>query len=440
MNVIIYKIVHAGLNSICKFILTKKAKTMNALHLPIIAAALLSLYACNPRSENPPPSPPAEDTVTRYEPVESNPPETDYEPAFEGQTRTYGIKTYTELEVQTISTALTKPWGIIVLPDGRLLITQKDGNMVLCSSSGMIEKTISGLPPVNNLGQGGLLDVVADPDFSTNRMIYWTFSENYMDGTVTSVAKGKISPSETSVEDVEIIFRAIPAYDGALHYGSRIIFDRSGYLLVSTGERSDLATRPQAQELNSGLGKIMRITTNGEPAASNPFVGSSTTMPEIYSYGHRNPQGMALDPATNTLYVTEHGPRGGDEINVIQAGANYGWPIITYGIEYSGAVIGGGLTQQEGMEQPLYYWDPIIAPAGTIFYDKAYIPEWQGSLLIGALAGSHIARVRILDGKVAGEERLLEGMGERFRDLALDEMGIVYVVTDSGKLIKISKK
>lgn len=412
------------------------------MQLPLLAATLLTLTACNPKGDTPPPPPstPTEDTVTRYEPVETDPPNTDYEPAFEGQTRTYGIKTYTELDVQTLSTGLTKPWGIIVLPDGRLLITQKDGNMVICSSSGMIEKTITGLPAVNNLGQGGLLDVVADPDFSSNRMLYWTFSENFMDGTVTSVAKGKLSASETTVEDVEVIFRALPSYDGTLHYGSRIIFDKSGYLLVSTGERSDMVTRPQAQELNSGLGKIMRITTDGEAAPSNPFIGSATAMPEIYSYGHRNPQGMALDPSTNTLYVTEHGPRGGDEINIIESGANYGWPVITYGIEYSGAVIGAGLTEQEGMKQPIYYWDPVIAPAGTVFYDKDYIPEWKGSLLIGALAGSHIARVRILDGKVAGEERLLEDISERFRDLALDDTGILYIVTDSGKLIRITKK
>lgn len=281
---------------------------------------------------------------------------------------------------------------------------------------------------------------MADPGFSTNKMIYWAYAENYEGGTVTAVAKGKLSDSETEMEDVMVIYRALPAYAGTLHYGGRLLFDNDGYLLITTGERSDLVTRPLAQDLNSGLGKILRITTDGEPAPGNPFIGDDDVLPEIYSYGHRNVQGLTLDRTNNILYETELGPRGGDELNRIEAGKNYGWPVITYGYEYSGVPVGDGITQKEGMEQPVYYWDPVVSPSGTVFYDKEYIPEWKNNILISALNGSHIVRLRIMDGKVAGEERLLEGLGERFRDLAVADDGILYAVTDGGKLYKISKK
>lgn len=380
------------------------------------------------------------DTVSKFAPVETNNPNTTYSPAFEGQTRIYGIRTFTPLKIDVLNSSLSAPWGMTILPDGRFLITQKAGTMVILSSSGALEHTVTGLPAVNSGGQGGLLDVTLDPNFSTNRMVYWTFSQNTGGGTLTAVAKGKLSNDENSIESPTVIYQATPAYNGTLHYGGRLLFDQQGYLIVSTGERSDLATRPQAQELNSALGKVLRITKDGQPAPGNPFANTPGALPEIYSYGHRNVQGLALDRSRNILWEGEFGPRGGDEINTIQPGKNYGWPVITYGIEYSGATIGGGLTQKAGMEQPAYYWDPVVSPSGMIHYNSDYIPEWKDNLLVGALSGTHIVRLRIVNNKVAGEERLLAGEGQRFRALAQGSNGMVYAITDGGKLYRISKQ
>ncbi|RQO30001.1 glucose dehydrogenase [Taibaiella sp. KBW10] len=380
------------------------------------------------------------DTITKLDPVETDAANTNYPPAFSGQTRTFGIKTYTPLKVDILNSTLSNPWGIAILPDGRLLITQKAGTMVILSSSGVPEHTISGLPAVNAGGQGGLLDVALDPDFSNNRMIYWTFAQNVSGGTLTAVAKGRLANSETSIESATVIYQAMPAYNGTLHYGGRLLFDNQGYLLVSTGERSDLATRPLAQALNNALGKILRITKDGQPAPGNPFQNTTGALPEIYSYGHRNVQGMALDKLRNVLWETEFGPLGGDEVNMIQPNKNYGWPVITYGLEYSGATIGGGITQKAGMEQPVYYWDPVVSPSGMIFYHSDYIPEWKDNLLIAALSGSHIVRLRIVNNKIAGEERLLTGQGQRFRAIAQSTNGMVYIVTDQGRLYRITKQ
>lgn len=383
--------------------------------------------------------PPGNDTVSRFPPVETNPPNTNYPPAFEGQTRIYGIKTFTPLKVEVLTSGLSSPWGVEVLPDGRFIITQKAGSIAIVSASGTIEQVIPVTPSVANAGQGGLLDVVLDPDFNQNRMIYWSFSQPVSGGNLTAVAKGKLSAGSNSIESPAVIFQATPSYNGTLHFGGRMIFDNQGNLLIGTGERSDLVTRPQAQELNSHLGKILRIKTDGTPATGNPFLNTNGAMKAIYSYGHRNVQGLAMDRINNVLWAAEFGPLGGDEVNIVEGGKNYGWPVITYGKEYSGATIGSGITQQNGMEQPRYYWDPVVSPSGMIFYTSSYIPEWKGNLLIGALSGSHIVRLRILNNKIAGEERLLENEGQRFRDLAQDDMGNVYAVTDQGRLYKISK-
>src|SRR5699024_9860658 len=242
------------------------------------------------------------------------------------------------------------------------------------------------------------------PDFENNKMVYWAFSEKSDKGNLTAVAKGKLADDEKSFEDTEVIFRATPAYDGDLHYGGRVIFDKEGNLFLSTGERSDLETRPQAQELNSALGKIIRITKDGDPVAGNPFEDNEDYMAEIWSYGHRNVQGLAWNPVTGDLWNSEFGPRGGDEINLIEPGKNYGWPVIGYGIEYSGEIIGEGITQKEGMEQPVYYWDPVLSPSGMTFYEGDNIPEWKNNLFVGGLNGNHIARLKIEDNKVTGEE------------------------------------
>src|SRR5690606_10005416 len=243
-----------------------------------------------------------------------------------------------------------------------------------------------------------------DPAFDNNRLVYWSFSEDTPQGTLTAVAKGRLADDEKTVEKAQVIYRATPAHKSNLHYGSRILFDKTGNIIVSTGERSDIVTRPQAQDLNSALGKILRITPDGKPAPGNPFEGRSDARAEIYSYGHRNVQGLAFHPVTGDLWENEFGPRGGDELNRIEPGKNYGWPTITYGIEYNGNKIGDVIQQQEGMEQPIYYWDPVISPSGMTFFAGNSIPEWENNLFIGALSGVHIARLVIEDNKVIGEE------------------------------------
>lgn len=373
-------------------------------------------------------------------PVETKKANTSYKPAFEGQTRAPGVKTSTPYDFKVLSSDLTKPWGVVSLPDGRMLITEKGGTMRIASVDGKLSAAITGLPPVNSRGQGGLLGLTIDPDFASNRMVYWVFSEDVSGGNLTSVAKGKLSADEKKIENATVIYRATPAYDGALHYGGRILFDRDGNLFVSTGERSDRETRPQAQDLKSGLGKIVHITKDGKPAAGNPFLNDANARPEIWSYGHRNVQGLAFHPATGDLWENEFGPRGGDELNRIEPGKNYGWPTITYGIEYGGPRIGGGITQKEGLEQPVYYWDPVLSPSGMTFYSGDNIPEWKNNLFIAGLSSNHIARLVIENNKVVGEERLLKDEGQRFRDVTQGRDGALYAVTDEGRLYRIAKK
>jgi glucose/arabinose dehydrogenase len=380
----------------------------------------------------------ASDSV--YPAVETNKPNADYKPAFTGQTRIAGVKTKTPYEGTVLSSALESPWGITTLPDGRLLITEKKGTMRIATTAGQVSAPITGLPKVNANGQGGLLGVRVDPDFNTNRLVYWVFSEPLPEGNLTAVAKGKLAADEKSIEGATVIYRATPAYKGTLHYGGRILFDKDGNLIISTGERSDLKTRPQAQHLNSALGKVLRITKDGKPVEGNPFIGQGDNRPEIYSYGHRNVQGMAFHPETGDLWETEFGPRGGDELNRIVPGKNYGWPTITYGIEYSGAKVGEAIQQKEGLEQPVYYWDPVLSPSGITFYSGKGIPEWKNNLFICGLSSIHIARLVIENNKVVGEERLLAAEEQRFRDITEGTDGALYAVTDNGRLYSIHKK
>jgi aldose sugar dehydrogenase len=373
-------------------------------------------------------------------PVETKKGNTTYKPAFEGQTRIAGVKTTTAYDVTILDSTLSRPWGITALPDGKFIVTEKGGTMRILSATGAKSEPLNGIPKVNSGGQGGLLGICLDPAFDQNRMIYWAFSEDVTGGNLTAVAKGKLSADEKSLEAVKVIYRATPAYKGTLHYGGRVLFSKDGHLYVSTGERSDIETRPQAQDLNSGLGKIIRITTDGKPVAGNPFEGKQGARPEIYSYGHRNVQGIAFHPETGDLWETEFGPRGGDELNRVEPGKNYGWPVITYGIEYAGKNIGDSIQQKEGMEQPVYYWDPVISPSGMTFYSSDAIPEWKNNLFISCLSGMHICRVVIENGKVAGEERLLADQEQRFRDIVQGKDGVLYAVTDQGRLYKISKK
>lgn len=402
----------------------------------IAAAAILCLTACkngNPtNSENDAPT----NSVSNENPETGNP-NTELKPAFEGQTRVKGVKTSTDYDVSVIAQNLGRPWGIINLPDGRFLVTEKTGFLYLISNDGKTVTKITGIPKVDDGGQGGLLDVALDPDFTANRMIFWSFSESYTGGNHTAVAKGKLSADEKTIENPQVIFRATPTYDGKLHYGSRLAFDKEGYLFVSTGERSDLATRPLAQDQTTYLGKIVKITKDGKPAPGNPQIAG--WKPEIYSTGHRNPQGTAIHPVTGELWEAEMGPRGGDEINLIKPGKNYGWPTITYGEEYSGAKVGEGIGQKAGLEQPVYYWDPSVSMSGIDFY-KGNIPEWKNNLMIGCLSGQKIIRLMIENNKVVGEEWLLTDKNERFRDVLSAADGNLYAITDSGKLFKIAQK
>ncbi len=373
-------------------------------------------------------------------PVETQAPNSKYPSAFPGQTRIKGVKTQTPYEVKVLSEGLSLPWGIKSLPDGRFIITEKAGNLRIAKPNGELSKPITGLPAVDYDAQGGLLGITIDPNFEKTRMIYWTFSERVDGGTLTSVAKGKLSADESKIEEAVVIYRATPAHKGNLHYGGRIIFDKNGTLFVSTGERSDLVTRPQAQALNSSLGKVLHLTTDGKPVVGNPFENQAEARAELYSYGHRNVQGLALHPVTGDLWETEFGPRGGDELNLVNPGKNYGWPVITYGIEYSGKKIGTAIQQKEGLEQPVYYWDPSVSPSGITFYTSDLIPEWKNNLFVGCLSGMHIARLVIENNKVVGEERLLSEESQRFRDVTQGNDGALYAVTDQGRLYRIARK
>ncbi len=419
---------------------TLKDKIMYKASPIFILAIGLLISACGNRTTSQNSAATVRTDSAELSPVETKEPNTDYKPAFAGQTRIAGVKTTTPFEGTVLNRDLKKPWGITTLPDGRLLITEKGGGMRIATTEGKLSAPIAGLPEVNSAGQGGLLGLTLDPSFSENRMVYWAFSEAVTGGNLTSVAKGKLSADDSRMENAAVIYRATPAYDGNLHYGGRILFDKNGNIIFSTGERSDKVTRPQAQDLNSGLGKIIRITTDGKPAAGNPFLNNTNARPELYSYGHRNVQGLALHPETGDLWETEFGPRGGDELNLIEPGKNYGWPIITYGIEYSGEKIGDSITRKEGMEQPVYYWDPVLSPSGMTFYSGDEIPEWKNNLFIAGLNSNHIARLVIENKKVTGEERLLAGEGQRFRAVTEGNDGALYAVTDEGRLYRIAKK
>ena len=377
--------------------------------------------------------------VETLPPVETQDPNTSYKPAFDGQTRIAGVKTETPYSVTTLTSELVNPWAVVELPDGRLAITEKGGTMRIVTKEGAVSEAITGFPEVDHRNQGGLLDVAPAPDFETSRLLYFSLAERTSEGSLTAVGKGRLSDDELVIENFTIIYRAIPYFDNSMHFGSRLTFDNAGNIFVTTGERSSLETRYNAQKLETAHGKVLHITPEGQPVDGNPFLNTPGVLPEIYSYGHRNPQGLDIHPTTGDIWVSEMGPRGGDEINLIEPGKDYGWPTITYGIEYNGNTIGDGITQHEGMEQPVYYWDPVLSPSGMTFYSSNAIPEWENNLFIGGLSSKHIARLVIRDNKVVGEERLLEDQNERIRDIGEGGDGALYAVTDSGKLFRIAK-
>lgn len=402
---------------------------------------IFTLVACTktidpPILEQPIENPPE---IIFYEPVESNQANTEFKPAFVGQTRISGIKTTSVYSTTLITESLISPWGVDVLPDGAFVITERYGSLRIINVKGEISPSIYGFPSVNSSEQGGLLDVLVSEDFNESRMLYFTLAEKTPNGSLTAVGKGRLADDLSMIENFEIIYRAYPYFSGNNHYGSRIVFDNEGNLFVSTGDRQSLETRPNAQNIENGHGKILHITTDGKPVDTNPYYLQANAHQEIFSIGHRNVQGLAIHPITGELWANEMGPQGGDELNRIELGKNYGWPIISYGEEYNGTPVGDGLTVLDGLEQPVYYWDPVIAPSGMIFYNSDVIPEWENNLFIGGLKGQHIIRLLIEDNKVIGEERLLESEGQRFRDITVGLDGALYAITDSGRLYRVGK-
>lgn len=342
-----------------------------------------------------------------------------------------------EVIVETVARNLQNPWGLTFLPDNRMLVTERPGRLRIVDADGKLSEPIKGLPKISARGQGGLLDVALDPNFAQNRLVYMSFAEDRGEGkNGTSVARGRLNENGTALEGTEVIFRQEPSYAGTHHFGSRLIFDRDGNLFVTLGERNDL--RDQAQNLNNHLGKIVHIKPAGGAAANNPFLNREDARPEIWSYGHRNIQSAALNPNTGELWTVEHGARGGDEVNIPQKGKNYGWPVISYGVHYSGQKIGEG-NRKPGMEQPVYYWDPSIAPSGMAFYTGDKFPAWRGSILVGALAGKLVSRLETNGNRVTGEERMLQNLGERIRDVRQGPDGLVYLLTDSpqGRILRM---
>jgi glucose/arabinose dehydrogenase len=363
------------------------------------------------------------------------------QPAFPGQTRACGIKSNVGFEVVVLTRQLEHPWAVEPLPDGNLLVTEKPGRMRVVSATGQVGQPIAGVPEVDARGQGGLLDVVLSPGFASDRTIFWSYSEPRQGGNATSVARGVLSRDNRRLEQVKVIVRALPTYDGDKHYGSRLMFDQDGMLFITLGERSDKPMRPQAQQLNSHMGKILRVTPDGAAPKDNPFVGKSGALPEIWSLGHRNIQAAAFDPQ-GQLWEVEHGTNGGDELNRVEKNKNYGWPIVAYGEEYAGTAISGAVTSREGYEQPVYYWDPVIAPSGMQFYTGNAFPEWKGSLFIGALREMRLVRLQLENNRVTGEEHLLVDRRQRVRDVRQDAQGALYLVTDqdNGELWKITPR
>lgn len=359
-------------------------------------------------------------------------------PAFQEQTRAPERISGVKFAVTDYATDIGTPWAMALMPDGDLLVTAKRGQLFRVKPDGS-KSEISGVPRVSTGGQGGLLDISLAPDFATSRMIFFTFSEPRSDGANgTSVGRGKLSADGSRLENVKVIFQQKPAWKSDLHFGSNIEWDSSGNFFLTLGERSLPEPRQLAQDLTTDLGKVVHLTPEGAPAPGNPFLGRADARPEIWSYGHRNVQGAAINPVTGKLWTIEHGPRGGDEINIPQAGKNYGWPIICYCIDYPGWAIGAGITAKEGMEQPAYYFDPVIAPGDMIFYTGDAFPKWKGSIMIAALSGS-IVRLEVDGEKIVGEERLMRGEG-RFRDILQAPDGSLFVTTEKsgGKVLHLT--
>ncbi len=410
-----------------KFFLTSAAATA-AVFMTVGAAAQTAPAGVDPRPPNAP----------------------TLKPAFEGQTRAPERKSNVAFDVVTVAEGLRFPWGMVFLPDGKMLVTEKQpGQLRVVTADGKLSAPVTGLPAVDARNQGGLLDIALDPQFASNRLIYWSYAEPRGDGTNnTAVARGRLvdeGGAAPRVENVQVIFHQVPALNSTLHFGSRLVFGRDGTLFITLGERSIIEGRMQSQQMDSLLGKMVRLNADGSIPKDNPFVGKEGVRPEIWSIGHRHVQAATLHPTTGELWEVEHGPRGGDEINIARKGKDYGWPTIAYGIEYKGGPIGEGISAKEGMEQPLYYWDPVIAPSGMLFYTGDLFPAWKGNLFIGGMVTTNLVRLTVKGERVIDEERLLKDMqpnAERIRDVEQGPDGAIYLLTDNekGRLLKLVPK
>ncbi|HXW05459.1 MAG TPA: PQQ-dependent sugar dehydrogenase [Vicinamibacterales bacterium] len=410
---------------------------------PVLAATLLFFSAASCTNREPETSGPdtgqevaggrGAQASPECRPVESVQPNAEEQkPAFPGQTRACAIESTVGLDVTVVATGLQHPWAVEPLDNGDLLVSERPGRLRIVNASGTLGEPIAGLPDVDARRQGGLLDVALSPDYSTSRLIYWSYSEPRQGGNGTSVARGVLSADGRRLDQVQVIFRAEPTYDGTLHFGSRLAFDPDGLLYVTLGERSDTPMRKYAQQLDNHLGKIVRIRPDGSAPPDNPFTGKPDARPEIWTLGHRNVQAAAFD-SQGRFWAVEHGPRGGDELNLIEKGRNYGWAVVSYGEEYSGAPIEGAMTARPGFEQPVYYWDPVIAPSGAQFYTGNAFPGWRDNLLIGGLVARGLVRLTIENARVTGEEHLLTDRDRRVRDVRQGPDGLLYIVTDEDK-------
>lgn len=382
-------------------------------------------------------------TPTFAAPVTQGPPNVpEFKPAFAGQTRAEAVKTKTPISVTEVAKGLHSPWGIAFLPDGRLLVTEKSpGNIRIVTREGKISAPIAGLPKVDANGQGGLMGIAVPTDGLKNT-VFWSYAEPRTGGNGLAVARGVLVDGvKPKMTEIKIIFRMMPTLDSKAHFGGRLVFAPDGKLFITLGERSILAGRYQAQKLDSDLGKIVRINRDGTIPVDNPWSKAAGARPEIWTKGNRNVLSAALD-SQGRLWESENGPRGGDELNLIKPGKDYGWPTITYGEEYSGKPVGKSLTQAPGMEQPIYYWDPVIAPSGMAIYSGKLVPEWRGNIFLGGLASQSLVRLVLRNDKVVGEERLFGDRGERIRDVVEGPDGALWLVTDAddGKLLRVAPR
>jgi glucose/arabinose dehydrogenase len=412
----------------------------HTLPLFVSVAAVTLLPAERAQGQSPSPSQaPAAGTATVSRPsVQTDEPNgKNQKPAFAGQTRAPQPAFSTRVKVETVASGLERPWALEFLPDGSMLVTEKSGRLRIVDAKGQLSKPVSGLPEVFDGGQGGLLDVALDPAYASNGLIYWSYSEPRKGGNGTAVARAKlVAKGEPRVENVQVIFRQQPTFDSKLHFGSRLVFAPDGKLFIALGERSVPEARVKSQDVSTTFGKVVRINADGSIPKDNPLVGKGKALPEIWSYGHRNIQSATLD-AQGRLWTVEHGPRGGDELNRPEPGKNYGWPVITYGVEYSGQPVGQGVTAQAGLEQPSYYWDPVIGPSGMALYTGDKFTGWQGNLLIGGLVSEGIVRLVMEGDRVTAEEWI--SLDARIRDVKVGPDGAVYVVTDErdGKVLRV---